>query len=415
MGNAEEKESTEKKERKMGFFYRFFCWCSGARLYILKQCPSEYNKFFGIGAVVLLTAMMAAVTGIYALFTVFPNPWIAIPFGIFWGVMVFFLDWFIVASLKKEKRFSRELIAALPRIILAILIAVVISKPLELKLFEKEILGEMALMNQEKQKEYKTLVEENYEEIQELKEENKKYQKQIDQKAKERQKLFNMIIAEAEGRSPTNKEGKGPVYKEKKAEFDKVDEEYRQLFKRNNKLIDQNKEKINRLENQRDEKIYGNESITEYSGFLGRLKALNSLADSNKSVYYANLFIVFLFIVIEASPMIVKLMSNRGPYDVMLEATEREKTAETYAHLAQQELYFNNEKSYHTNIKKQYLDKKMKSENEALENALEAKKEMEEKRLKKWKEKEERKIENNPEELNDLDDMLSNNIKIISD
>jgi len=405
----------EQKERKMGFFYRFFCWCSGARLYILKECESEYNKFFGIGAIVLLTAMMAAVTGIYALFTVFPNPWIAVPFGIFWGVMVFFLDWFIVASLKKEKRISRELIAALPRIILAILIAVVISKPLELKLFEKEILGELSLMNQEKQNEYKTLVEGNYDEIQDLKEENEAYQKQIDRKAKERQELFNMIIAEAEGRSPTNKEGKGPVYKEKKAEFEKIDEEYRQLYKRNNKLIDQNKEKIDRLENQRDEQIYDNSKVATGSGFLGRLKALNRLAESNKSVHYANLFIVFLFIVIEASPMIVKLLSNRGPYDVLLEAKEQEKNAEIQSNLLKHKLSFDEENSLHTDRKRQYIENKKKSEAEAVENAFKAKMEMDEKRLQKWKEKQNEEIENNPEELKHLDDLLRNNIKIISD
>lgn len=415
MENSEEQKREEKKERKMGFFYRFFCWCSGARLYILKQCPSEYNKYFGIGAVVIMTGMMAAITGVYALLMIFSSLWIAVPFGIFWGLLVFFLDWYIVASLKKEKRFSREFIAALPRIILAVLIAVVISKPLELKLFEKEILNEMALINQQKQLDYKELVDKNFEEIQQLKEENARLQKQIDNKAQERQRIFEMVIAEAEGRSPTNKEGKGPVYKEKKAEFDKIDKEYRQLFKRNNKLIDQNNERIEKLESRREEQVFSDSKIDVQSGFLGRIKALNSLAESNKSVHYANLFIVFLFIVVESSPMIVKLMSNRGPYDVMLEAIEREKTAETQAHLAQQELYFNNEKIYSTNLKKQYLDKKMKSENEALESAFEAKKEMEEKRLKKWKEKQDEKIENNPEELKDLDDMLSNNIKIISD
>jgi len=405
----------EQKERKMGFFYRFFCWCSGARLYILKECESEYNKFFGIGAIVLLTAIMAAVTGIYALFTVFPNPWIAVPFGIFWGVMVFFLDWFIVASLKKEKRFSRELVAALPRIILAILIAVVISKPLELKLFEKEILGELAMMNQEKQNEYKTLVESNFEEIQNLKKENEMYQKQIDQKAKERQELFNMIIAEAEGRSPTNKEGKGPVYKEKKAEFDKVDEEYRQLFKRNNKLVDQNKEKINRLEKRRDEQIYNTNRIAGNNGFLGRLKALNSLAESNKSVHYANLFIVFLFIVVEASPMIVKLLSNRGPYDVLLEAKEKEKNSEIQTHILKHKLSLEEENALHTDSKRNFIENKRKSESEAMENAFKAKKEMDEKRLQKWKEKQNEEIENNPEELKHLDDLLGNNMKIITD
>jgi len=404
-----------KKQHRMGFLYRFFCWCSGARLYILKKCPSEYNKFFGIGAVVFMTGGMAAITGTYALLMIFSNLWIAIPFGIFWGLLVFFLDWYIVASLKKEERFSRELLSALPRIILAILLAVVISKPLELKLFEQEILNELTLMNQEKQLDYKNLVDENYEEIQELKQENEQYQQQINRKADERQQLFNMIIAEAEGRSPTNKKGKGPVYKEKKAEFDKVDKEYRALFKRNNKLIDQNNQRIAQLQSERDKQVHTENKIEINSGFLGRLKALNSLAESNKSVYYANLFIVFLFIVVESAPMIVKLMSRRGPYDEMLEAMEKEKTAQIKSELAKKEMEFDKENLLQTEIKRHYIDSKMKTEKESMEDAFEAKQEMDKKRLDKWKDKEAKRIENEEEELKDLDDMLGSNMKIISD
>ena len=53
--------------------------------------------------------------------------------------LIFNLDRFIVSTIKKRDSKWKELLQATPRIILAMIIAMVISKPLELKLFEKEI------------------------------------------------------------------------------------------------------------------------------------------------------------------------------------------------------------------------------------------------------------------------------------
>ena len=52
-------------------FYRFFWWCSGSRIYIIQKSRSEWNKFAGIGAIVLLTGIMASMSGGYTLFTIF--------------------------------------------------------------------------------------------------------------------------------------------------------------------------------------------------------------------------------------------------------------------------------------------------------------------------------------------------------
>ena len=54
-------------------------------------------------------------------------------------LLIFNLDRFIVSTIKKRNNFLDELLKATPRLILAVIIAVVISKPLELKIFEKEI------------------------------------------------------------------------------------------------------------------------------------------------------------------------------------------------------------------------------------------------------------------------------------
>jgi hypothetical protein len=405
----------DNKKHRLNWFYHFFCWCSGARLYILEKCPSEYNKFFGIGAVVFMTGGLAAITGTYALYTVFSNLYIAIPFGIFWGFLIFFLDWYIVASLRKEKKFYKEIAGAAPRIILAVLIAVVISKPLEMKLFEKEISNQMALLNQQKRLDYKSLVDENFDEIEELKKINKQYQEQINQKSQERQKLFDMIIAEAEGRSPTNQVGKGPVYKEKKAEFEKVDEEYRQLFKRNSKLIDQNLEKIQRLKNKREQMVFDENNVEIKSGFLGRLKALNNLAESNDSVKYANIFILILFIVIESSPMIVKLISRYGPYDKLLEATEAEKNYQTQSFLAEKKQEFSRRNTLENDLYKLYLEQKLEAEKENLKEVFRIKKLMNKRKLEKWQKNSQEKAENEAEDVNDVEELLNFKGKIISD
>tara|TARA_B110000091_G_C13742351_1_gene443916 strand:- start:828 stop:1064 length:237 start_codon:yes stop_codon:yes gene_type:complete len=78
---------------------------------------------------------MATIADSYALFTVFDNVYKAILFGLIWGLLIFNLDRFIVSTIKKSDAKLKDFIQASPRIIVAIIIAVVISKPLKLKLF----------------------------------------------------------------------------------------------------------------------------------------------------------------------------------------------------------------------------------------------------------------------------------------
>ena len=82
---------------------------------------------------------MAFIASSYRLFTVFDNSFLAMGFGIVWGLLIFNLDRFIVSTIRKRDCFSSEFFQATPRVILAIIIAIVISKPLQIKIFEKEI------------------------------------------------------------------------------------------------------------------------------------------------------------------------------------------------------------------------------------------------------------------------------------
>src|SRR5690606_40473465 len=105
---------------------KFFILCSGADADILDSCSKgEQNMYAGIRATVFFSAVMAFIASAYALFTVFDNAYTAIFFGIVWGLLIFNLDRFIVSTIKKSNSFKSEFLQAPPRIILAVIIAIV--------------------------------------------------------------------------------------------------------------------------------------------------------------------------------------------------------------------------------------------------------------------------------------------------
>src|SRR6201995_5227441 len=122
---------------------RFFWFCSGAHIGTLKKYPLEHNKYVGIGATIFFTALFASLSGGYAMYFVFagnPAAWVfAILFGLIWGTAIFNLDRYIVSSIDKTGTTNQQILQASPRILLAIMIGIVISRPLELKIFDKEI------------------------------------------------------------------------------------------------------------------------------------------------------------------------------------------------------------------------------------------------------------------------------------
>src|SRR5690606_29870662 len=127
------------------------------------------------------------------------------------------LDRCNVSTIKKKNDFRSELLQATPRIILAVIIAIVIAKPLELKIFEKEInrvlleqKNDMTLANQEQ------IATQFTPEITALNGEIASLKEEVTSKEAEVNALYGTYIAEAEGTSGTLRLGKGPVYAEKR-------------------------------------------------------------------------------------------------------------------------------------------------------------------------------------------------------
>jgi hypothetical protein len=298
---------------------QFFILCSGADRDLLEGCSEgEQTKYVGIGATVFFTAVMAFLASAYALFTVFDSIYPALIFGFVWSLLIFNLDRFIVSTIKKRDRFMDEFLQATPRIMLAIIIAIVISKPLEIKIFEKEIntvllkeKNEMELANKKQVGNYfKSDLDKNKAEIASLKAD-------IVKKEKEVNALYSTYITEAEGTAGTKKLGKGPVYKEKREKHDASLKEYETLKATNEAKIAEKEKTGKQLQADLDKKVSQTQPIIEgFDGLMARINALNKLP------WLPSFFIMLLFLAIETSPIIAKLLAPKGEFDFKQEEAE---------------------------------------------------------------------------------------------
>ncbi len=298
---------------------QFFIICSGADTDILDECSKgEQNKYAGIGATVFFTALMAAIAGSYALYTVFDNLFTSIFFGCIWGLLIFNLDRYIVSTIKKTGNVIDELIQASPRIVLAVIIAIVISKPLELKIFEKEINQVLLEEKNNLTLNNKTQIAEQYSpSINELKNNITSLQQQIDAKETEVNQLYDTYIAEAEGTAGTKITGKGPVYKEKREKHDALLAELQGLKTENKSKINAAESEIVKLQSDYESQITNTQPIiNSFDGLMARVNALGKLP------WLPSLFIFLLFLAIETSPILAKLLSPKGAYDLKLEDQE---------------------------------------------------------------------------------------------
>lgn len=313
----------------MNWFQKFLMVCSGGNIHILKKTPSEWNKFSGIGGIVLFTAVFATLSAGYAMFTVFDDLWISIGFAILWGLMIFNLDRYIVSSIKKTGTWWNQLLMSIPRLILAAFLGIIISKPLELKVFEKEV-----------NKQLNTIIQRNKTQLQ--KEMNGRIlqqsgpfateKKQIQTKIDDYQKSYDSAAVELENEIlgkqsglTSGKVGYGSNAK-RKAE---LKEQRRQDLENYQKQIaprvvylDQEVSKVyTNIEKERDK----TETFEDqFNGFAARLQALDELGKNSAIIGIAAAFIMGLFITLEIAPVLVKLISAVGPYDHLLEKTEND-------------------------------------------------------------------------------------------
>jgi hypothetical protein len=365
-------------------YQRFLFWAAGAGRDFLQDCvEAEKFKYECIGALICLTATMASFSMFMAVWLTWQqDPWVSMlapAIALLWGCLIFTIDRFMVSSLRADAAWSLRLGQALPRLILAVIIGIIISRPIEIKIFETEI---MKVVNREiaqnqasideriKQADTRIgdLVAQPFQgritglngEIDELRREKERLGDLLEERQGELDYWQREAEAEREGKAASGQPGEGPRYEEKlqrAAEYKKRVEETEAELKRVRDRLPEAESELRELEQavggsrdalpperfvQRDAllKMQGDAGKT---GFLELNLALRRLAQLPQfmpaavaagggipsaedqrevaSVVSLTLWgITLLFITIEVLPILTKLMAPAGQYDEKMQS-----------------------------------------------------------------------------------------------
>ena len=376
-----------------GWLNEFMWICAGANRRVLRQCPTDYAKYAGIGGTILFTALMAMLSGGYALYFVFNSVPKAIAFGIFWGMLIFNLDRFIVNTMYSDGKVTiswREFYSGLPRIIMAIFLGVVISTPLEMKIFEDRINSQLVKDNIERTNASRAQIDEGNKPLVDRRNELEKQQSDIQNRLA---KANEELKKEGEGSALSGKAGHGQIYKDKEANRDAIQKELSMWNSAHqNELNDLSDQiKINRDKGNADI-AEGNEE----NGFCVRYEAFSNVKSNNLALNIVSIVIMLLFIIIETAPTFFKMMIASGPYDDYLRAEMHRIRVLSDKRISDINDDINTEVQISTQKNKERLEAEVLANKELMEKIAKTQAELLQTAIDKWREEELAKIDKDP-------------------
>lgn len=392
---------------KASTLMRLFWRAAGADKFILEKVTySDQIKYMCLGGIIAATGLMAAIAGGYAFYTIFepkgsslesnfswPIAIISILFGVLWGAMIFNLDRFIVSSTGKgdgtEAITWEELKTALPRIFMGAIIALTISKPVEIRMFKSEIDVELHNAQMEKQREYLGKIGSIYAaRITTEKLKAEKWEKEIQLKEARYTELENLMAEEMSGKNGGDR-GVGPQARKIEEQMIKLDGEIKSLKSRNEPLIKESYKNLEMFETEKQKEIRNGEQVSAgLDGLLERIKLAHKISGP-----WISLFITLLFMAIELTPIFFKLMLTKTPYDYLEENIKELMKAEEGILIDYN--YYKDKKGQERDLVIHYAKEKLSSERKAL---LKAQQELSHYAIARYTEEMKQKIDANPGE-----------------
>ncbi len=385
--------------KKISHLNKILLWIAGVDLQVIAQCPeSEMHKHSALAFCVVFTSFLAMGSGGYAVSTIIDHPLAVIIIALFWGGFIFTIDRFLLLSSEVKKDKADTLLDAnLPllkritafininlclRLGMAIVLSIVISKPLEIKIMESKIKQALLDIRIEAQKKLSSEIQNNAagygDAIQNLQTQQKEFQNQyennkpqhirtleielksLEQKTNEEAKQLQngndrlrrdiksieRQIGEQRNSAVTNSSQirflenriftlqqqisanesaianiKEP-YMQKRRELGNLSADYNQSFAQKNKEI---AEKIEYLQTNRARDLEQQGALTEPTAqayqtetLVDRITALAKIENDNPTVYYLGWFLMLFFIVLEMVPVVSKMFMPIGVYEKIL-------------------------------------------------------------------------------------------------
>ena len=443
------------ERKRCGWLNEFLWSCAGVNKKVLRQCPSDYAKYAGIGGTILFTALMACFSGGYALSFVFGKWWIGLVFGVFWGLLIFNLDRFIVNTMYSDGKVTigwQELKSGLPRIIMAIFLGIVISYPLELKIFDDEIQVKIEEMKEERLRLYIAVDQQRVDSLEQvlahlretpvsiydvditggnqqlnnLMSRQKELQTNIDQENSAIANLDREINAlkrnndEGENDAKINKKinakrghqstrnGYQSELRNVQAEMAVISPQVQELIRKKTSDRESNiqtlKSDIAALKTKiaNADKEYKKILDKNFNGFQAQMLAFSEMKDAKSeedlvsSTQIASWLIMILFIIIETAPTFFKMMMEDGPYDDLLRAEKHRVNVLSQKRISDVNDEVNTSVMISTMKNQKRLEAEALANEDILKRIAEVQAELLQKSIDAWREEELRKIAENP-------------------
>lgn len=334
----------------------FLYFSAGADRDLLARSPySDRVKLQGIGGVVATTGGLAFLSGSYAFYTIFsPKAGylsggaaeqassllpiaVAVFFGLVWALIIYNLDRFIVAASGSgdgtDEMTWKEWKTAIPRLLLAIAIGLVLAVPLELRIMKTEIEAALSKRQEARLDELNAQDSLRFEEARKrldgertrILDEIQKRETILTKLDGELSELTFRLQQELAGEGGSGRRGVGPVAEQnerlRKIQEDRVNNEKSTLQPQ----IDQLRKEFDDVQRRTEAHLAEKNAVFEDNrriaaqddGLMVRQRLASEISPLGA------LAIKLLLILLEIAPILFKMMLNAGPYEYFSENEKR--------------------------------------------------------------------------------------------
>ncbi|MGH3220003.1 MAG: DUF4407 domain-containing protein [Streptosporangiaceae bacterium] len=355
----------------------FLPWLGGANRAILDQVPQERARFVQMALILLTTSSIAMVSMIFAMNdgVKVPLP-VAVVIGLCWGFIILNLDRFLVLSMGATRAGWRLFLMAIPRLLLATVISIVIATPLTLRVFQHDINVQIAKAQAADSKQLKSMIAQSgpaqeasqvqskittdeqvlaghlpvtvtNPQLQDAQSQVNQLQPKVAQAQQNVIKTRAAYQCEVDGSGPgcagaSKRAGYGPIAQAKQAQYQQAVSGYNSLTsqlasaQKNLKTAEQSVGQAQGRTLAQDQKMARQElpglraqyvkleaevqksnnsaqqAINNDSGILAQLSGLAAAGANNPVLGFAQFIVTALFFLIEILPVMVKFLLNMG-------------------------------------------------------------------------------------------------------
>jgi hypothetical protein len=289
---------------------------------------TAYKTQSGNGIFVLIVGIFAFSSASYALRTALGANRLAFVVAAVYATLIMFIDREIVSATSK----NRGMVAT--RLGLAVFIGLVVSVPIELRIFEKQINQELRRIQntnnspylarkQQAETEYRGRVQAAAQYVQELEKEISQLQDRLTNEVLQPDRQIPGVAA------GTGRPGEGPVYRRLQAQIEEKKNQLAQARAEQRKLEGEEAQVLARIAAE-----YQQQELPEADDLLSRYVALGAVKQDPLRGWDAFAMawgVRLLLIMLELTPALIKVLQEENEYDALVRATRRRSITRIYA------------------------------------------------------------------------------------